>query len=269
MNHLNYKIIIPLLILIISIPAGYLLKEKTNKINLNQKFAPASLNHPLGTDELGRDTLLRTISALANSSTITLIASIISISIGILTGGLTGLTENKTVKYTFENILNALWALPSIPLFVAILTYFPRNTISIAISISSLTWIVPARTIRFITETEKRKLYILALKSFGYPKSIILKSLLYNIKESILISTLFTILDIIITESTLSFLGLGLQPPEPSLGSMIFNALNYLNQSPLLFIAPFLTLIFLLLLLFIIINKLQEVLKNVSIPISI
>jgi peptide/nickel transport system permease protein len=269
MKALNYKIISLFIVLIISIPAGYLLKEKAIQINLDSKFAPTSLHHPLGTDELGRDILARTICALGNSASIILIASLLSISFGITIGGIVGLTENKIAKYIFENTFNALWALPGIPLFVAILTYFPRNIISISLTISTLTWIVPARTIRFIIESEKRKLYVYALKSFGYPKKTILKFILYNIKESIIISTLFTILDIIITESTISFLGLGLQPPEPSLGSMIYNSLNYLNQAPLLFISPFLTLIFLLISLFLFISKTQEVSKNVSISIPV
>jgi peptide/nickel transport system permease protein len=261
MKFLIYKILF--LILVLSILGSLILKENSKKINLDLKFKGPSFEHPLGTDELGRDIFLRTITALGNSSLIVLIASFISIFFGILIGGITGISENKKIKYIFENTFNLLWALPGIPFFVAILTYFPRNIFSVAITISTLAWIVPARTLRFIIESEKRKLYVLALKSFGYSKLDLIKFIIYNIKEPFILSTLFTFIDILVTELSLSFLGLSIQPPEPSLGSMIYNSINYLNKSIFLFIAPFGALIFLLISLFSIINEIQKSKYNI------
>lgn len=252
-----YIIIIALSTLLLLIPVKNLYYEKAILINVSEQFKSPSLKYPLGTDELGRNLLFRNIVALSNTARVILLTLLLILPISTLIGSLAGFSENKIFKHIAENLFNLTWSIPGIPLFIAVLTYFPKNLISISIAIASITWVPIARTIRFTIESEKNKPYILALKAFGFPKSKIIFTLIFNLKTPITISIISTMLDIFTAESTLSFLGLGIQPPEPSLGSMIYYSLNFIPQAPWIIIPPLTITAFIIIFLISSLNKIR------------
>ncbi len=212
--------------------------ENAMRIDTEKRFSAPSLENPFGTDELGRDYFSRVMVGLSNTLSIGVISLLFSSGLGILVGGISGMVKSRFVKYFSENIFNIIWAVPGIPLFVAIFSYFPRSIFTISLAIALFSWVPVARMTRFLIEAEKEKLYTLTLKAFGFPYLKVAAAIFNNIKMPVLISILSISLDLIVAESTLSFLGLGIQSPEPSLGQMINTSLNYIAQAPWLFLFP-------------------------------
>lgn len=258
MKKYKIQIIAVVLFLLLLMPAKNLFYEDAVSVNIARRFEPPSLKYPLGTDELGRNLLPRNIVALSNTARIIILSLLIILPISLIIGSVSGFPEKKIFKYLADNLFNLTWSIPGIPLFIAILAYFPKNFLSISIAITSVSWVTVARTIRFTIESEKNKEYILALKSFGYPEKKIIFFALKNLEAPIIVSIISTITDIFVAESTLSFLGLGIQPPEPSLGLMIYQSLNYISEAPWIFISPLTITIFIIIFLTRAINKIKK-----------
>lgn len=253
-----YKLILLFILLFVVIFGRDLFYEKAIRVDLKKRFISPSLETLFGTDELGRDYFSRVIVGLSNTLRIGIISLLFSSLLGILVGIISGMVKSRFIKYLSENIFNIIWAVPGIPFFVAIFSYFPKSIFTISLAIALFSWVPVARMTRFLIESEKEKLYTLTLKAFGFSNFKITMEIFHNIKMPVFISILSISLDLIVAESTLSFLGLGIQPPEPSLGHMINTSLNYIAQAPWLFLFPNLFLILIISGLLKLINKLGK-----------
>ena len=209
-----------------------------NEIDLANTYAGISMEHPLGTDSLGRDTMTRMIygaqiSLLVSFSGVAL-GAIAGVILGVISGYFGGATD--TLISRFLDILMAFPGLLLAILVVSILGNGLVNTI-LAISIYSIPSI--ARLVRGIVITLKRREFVQACKTFGASSlRIIANHILPNCSSLIIVDITLSLGTAILTSSSLSFLGLGVQPPTAEWGSMLNTARDALRMQPLAAVVP-------------------------------
>lgn len=175
----------------------------------------------LGTDAFGRDMLSRIIIGTRVSMMVGLVAVIISLTIGILFGALAGYYKGKT-DAAIMWLINVTWSIPTLLLVFAITLALGKGFWQIFIAVGLTLWVSVARLVRGQVMAVKELEYVQAARALGYKDSrIILKHILPNIIGPILVVAAGNFATAIIIEAGLSFLGIGVQPPQPSWGLMI------------------------------------------------
>ena len=249
-----------LMILIILLAPMYehLREADSTQVDLFNRFLGPSGTYILGTDELGRDLMLRLLNGGQVSLSIGLIASIIAGSIGTVLGLTSGYFGGKidSIIMRFADTIISLPLLPLLIVFTAIdlsklgipQTYIDMpffSTFKIIIIISIVGWPTIARLVRASTLAVREDDFIQVALAQGYgPMRIMFKHILPNVTSPIIVATTLSIGNIILFESVLSFLGLGIQPPVASWGNMLTGAQDLIYEDPKLAIWPG-TLIFL------------------------
>ena len=207
-----------------------------------------SFRFPLGTDQLGRDMLSRMLLAGRISLAVGFVAMIIAIVFGTLVGVLAGYF--KRLDGPLMRLTDMFLALPLIPLLLVLVMLFRDRVASIigpelgaftlivfAIGITS--WMQAARIVRGEVLALKEREYVLAARSIGAaPRRIILRHILPNVISPVMVAATLGIADAIITESVLSFLGLGFPPDFPTWGRLLFDGLSYMQVYPIRVIWP-------------------------------
>ena len=175
----------------------------------------------LGTDAFGRDMLSRLIIGTRVSMMVGLIAVIISLTIGILLGAVAGYYKGK-VDAAIMWLINVTWSIPTLLLVFAITLALGKGFWQIFIAVGLTLWVSVARLVRGQVMAVKELEYVQAAKALGYKDNrIIFKHILPNIIGPILVVAAGNFATAIIIEAGLSFLGIGVQPPQPSWGLMI------------------------------------------------
>ncbi|MCA1668687.1 MAG: ABC transporter permease [Thermomicrobia bacterium] len=211
--------------------------DPTQKNTRNLLKAP-TFQHPLGTDELGRDTLSRVIYGARISLEVGVIAVGISLVIGVLLGLVAGYTGGATDAIIMR-IMDGLLAFPALVLALAITAMLgpSLNNVMLAIGITGIPSF--ARLVRGQVLTTKRLEYVQAAQSVGASDwRLMLRHILPNILAPIIVQASISVAAAILAEAGLSFLGLGIQPPTASWGSMLNVAKGYLGRTAWLAIAP-------------------------------
>lgn len=208
--------------------------------------------HYLGTDELGRDVLMRLIYGARISISIGLLVAFISAIIGLCMGSLAGY-YGGVLDSALMRITDSMLSLPFIPvliLFAAadikqipVLGFFIRgeneSIAKMIVVLCLFSWMVPARLVRASILSVKEKEFVFAAKTLGANDfRIILQHITPNILAPLLVAVTLGVGQSIIFEAALSFLGLGVQPPTPTWGNMLFNAQEIIHEAPLLAIFP-------------------------------
>jgi peptide/nickel transport system permease protein len=205
----------------------------------NLKIAKKDLEHQkpilftfyLGTDPLGRDILSRLIIGTRYSVGISLIAIFFTIFLGVVLGLIAGYFEGFLDDW-ISWLMNVLWALPSTLLALAIAFVIGKGFFTLVIAISSVLWIDIARLVRLETLRLKENDYIKAAQTLGFSQwRIIFVHLFPNLIPSIMVISFSTFTTALILEGSLSFLGLGVTPPAPSWGTLIFDGFYYIALS--------------------------------------
>lgn len=231
------------LAIIITVFLGpYVWTIDASTIDIRARNQGSSLVHPFGTDQLGRDTLARMIAGGQTSISVGLAAMVLSLFLGSMIGVMAGFF--KKLDGPLMRLTDLFLALPLLPLLLVMMLLFrePLNAafgpetgifILIVTAIGVTSWMPTARIVRGDVLALKEREFILAARSIGTKNSkIISRHILPNVLSPILVSATLGIANAIITESALSFLGLGFPPDFPTWGRLLYDATDYLQQFP-------------------------------------
>ena len=247
---------IVLAILILAAIFANLSPYDPEKSDIKNRFQPPSLQHPFGTDGLGRDLMTRALYGGRVSMSVGLMVVAITISIGVPVGSIAGF-YGGWIDTILMGIIDATLSLPSL-MFMILLSAILRETdlpfvksnsvMTIAVVLGVLSWPTVARLVRAVFLTVRELEYVKAAEALGASDSrIILREVLPNGFGPIIVESTLGMGYAIMEESGLSFLGFGIMPPTPSWGNMLNDAQAHLTQYPWLAIFPglmiFLTII--------------------------
>jgi oligopeptide transport system permease protein len=205
--------------------------------------APGVSGHLIGADSLGRDLLARLFAGLGVSLGIGVVATAVSLIIGVAWGATAGYLGGK-VDEVMMRVVDTLYSLPFIFFVILLMVVFGKNIFLIFLAIGAVEWLTMARIVRGQTLSLKQKEFIEAARAAGLSKTaIILRHIVPNLLGPVVVYVTLTIPAIIIAESFLSFLGLGVQAPMASLGTLIANGASDMEMAPWLLIYPSATMI--------------------------
>lgn len=229
--------------IVLSVILGPLLWPfEPNAIDIRSRNQGPSLLHPFGTDQLGRDTFSRMIAGGRTSITVGLAAMFLALILGTLIGVIAGYF--KKLDGILMRFTDLFLSLPLLPLLLLMMflfreplsvSYGPEKGMFILIvfAIGVTSWMPTARIVRGDVLALKQREFVMAARSIGTPdQKIILRHILPNILSPILVSATLGIANAIITESALSFLGLGFPPDFPTWGRLLNDAVDYLQLHP-------------------------------------
>ena len=231
------------LMLTVAVFADVLRPYSITALDLSARLRPPVLfggvyAHPLGTDELGRDVLSRLIVSIRISLMIafgaTAVGMLLGTTLGLLSAHLGGLAEQAVLM-----LVDVQAALPFLILALAVLAFF-GNSLPLLIGLLGLHgWERHARISRGLALAAESQGYIVAVRQLGVaPRAIYLRHILPNIAATLIVSATLAFPDIILLESGLSFLGLGVQPPMSSLGNMVGYGRGYISAAPWILLTP-------------------------------
>lgn len=208
--------------------------------------APPSATHWFGTDDNGRDLFVRTLYGMRISLLVGLCATLVSIIIGVTYGAVSGyfggITDSLMMRF-----VDVLYALPFMFFVILLMVFFGRNIYLMFAAIGAVEWLTMARIIRGQTLGLRRQEFVQAAQVLGVKSSAILRRhILPNTVGTIAVYVTLTIPASILTESFLSFLGLGVQEPMTSLGVLISEGANQMESSPWMLFFPAILLALLL-----------------------
>ncbi|MES2823764.1 MAG: ABC transporter permease [Pseudomonadota bacterium] len=210
--------------------------------NLELGATPPSALHWLGTDVLGRDQLTRIMYGSRVSLMVGFIATAVALLIGVLWGAIAGFLGGR-VDAIMMRIVDALYALPFTIFIILLTVIFGSSMLLLFLAIGAVEWLTMARIVRGQVLTIKGQEFVEAAITMGLsPWQIITRHLIPNVLGPIIVYTTLTIPSVILLESFLSFLGLGIQPPQSSWGSLISGGTETMEEYPWLLIFPGLAL---------------------------
>ncbi len=249
------------LIILLSIFA-FLSPFPPNKVDVLNVLQGPSSKHIFGTDELGRDYLTRALYGGRVSLTVGILAMLISTSIGVLVGTVSGYFGGRIDNFLMR-VVDIISSIPWMILVTVVSIYLTPGLKAIILVIGLFTWMSTARMVRAETLSIKEREYVLYAKSSGQSmRKIIWKHIIPAVIPTFIVASTVSIANAILMESALSFLGLGIQQPLSSWGSMLQNAQGNLGNAPYMAILPGL-LIVLTVFSF---NKLGDILRAIVEP---
>jgi oligopeptide transport system permease protein len=183
--------------------------------------SPPSSDHLLGTDTLGRDLLTRMMYGSRISLMVGFLATSVALIIGVIWGTIAGFSGGKTDAIMMR-IVDTLYGIPFIILIILLMVIFGRNLVLLFLAIGAVEWLTMARIVRSQVLNLSRQEFILSAEAMGVSKlNIIFRHLIPNAMGPVIVYATLTVPQIMLLESFLSFLGLGVQPPLSSWGLLI------------------------------------------------
>lgn len=226
------------LVALIGIFAPWIAPYDPYEGNIIMKFAPYSLQHPLGTDHLGRDILSRLIYGIRPTLFLSLITTLATIGLGALMGLISGYFRG-IIDEIIMRIVDMMLSFPSQIMIFAVIALLGVNVQNIIIANVFIKWAWYARMIRTNVMKYRDRNFVLYSRSIGSSESYILgRHLLPSIASEMAVLASLDVGWTIINISTLSFLGLGIQAPLPEWGAMLNEAKNVLTVNPIQMFAP-------------------------------
>jgi oligopeptide transport system permease protein len=204
--------------------------------------------HWLGTDRLGRDLFVRTLSGVRLSLVLAILASAVSLVIGVLWGAVAGLAGGR-IDGAMMRFVDVLYSLPYLFVVIILTTLFTRGSlIVLALALAAVGWLTTARIVRAQTLALKRREFLEAARALGVPPhSVLLRHIVPNVLGPVAVYATLIVPQMILFESFLSFLGLGVQEPQASLGNLILAGAQEMESAPWMLLVPAAALVLLLL----------------------
>lgn len=217
-------------------PYGYEVQD------LDLGASPPSAEHWLGTDVFGRDTLTQIMYGGRVSLAVGFIATAVALLIGVTWGAIAGYVGGR-VDAVMMRIVDIMYALPFIIFIVLLMVVFGRNVLLLFLAIGAVEWLTMARIMRSQVQSLRQQEFVEAAISLGLsPSAIIRRHIIPNALGPIIVYTTLTIPSVMLLEAFLSFLGLGIQPPQTSWGLLISHGAETMEEYPWLLTFPGLAL---------------------------
>jgi oligopeptide transport system permease protein len=205
---------------------GFLWGYDAHTQNLAYGPQPPSLQHPFGTDFYGRDLLVRVLTGARVSLSVGVLAALVAASIGTIYGAVSSYNGGLVDSFMMR-IVDILYALPYMFLVIILVTILGKSLLLLFLALGAVGWLLTARVVRGQVMSLKEQDFVLAARSLGTTsRGIIFRHLIPNTLGPVIVTFTLTVPSMILQEAFLSFLGLGVQPPQPSLGSLINDGAN-------------------------------------------
>jgi oligopeptide transport system permease protein len=202
------------------------------------RAAPLTPGHPLGTDGVGRDLLARTLVGTRITLLVAIAAALTSLVIGTLWGATAGWIGGR-VDEVMMRIVDALYALPFMFIVILLMVLFGRSILLVFLGIGAVEWLTMARVVRGQTMALKARGFVVAAQAAGVPRPLIVaRHVLPNLAGVALAYLVLTVPQVVMVESFLSFLGLGVQEPLTSLGILVKEGADEMETAPFALILP-------------------------------
>ncbi|MGN6759324.1 MAG: ABC transporter permease [Thermomicrobiales bacterium] len=231
-------LIVVVIFCLMAIFAPLLARQSIDYQDALSLYQPPSRAHVMGTDQLGRDVLSRVIWGSRVSLLVGLVAQLIVLAIGVPVGALAGFFGGKT-DLVLMRFVDVMYAFPQLLFVILLLSMWGRGLTNIFIAIGLTGWVTLARLVRAQFLALREKDYVLAARSIGATNSrLMLRHLLPNTLTPIIVALTFGIPTAIFTEAFLSFINVGISPPQTSWGLMVGENQSYLRSYPWMLVWP-------------------------------
>lgn len=225
-------------LMIICYLAPFIAPFEFDAIDLSNIRKPPNSIHLLGTDALGRDLLTRLLYGGRISISIGLTAALLGTTLGTLVGSVSGYYGGR-IDNLLMRLTDLAYSIPTLPLIIVIGAYSNTQAVGIVLIIGGFSWMQTARVVRGAILSVKENEYVTAAMALGArDRLVIIRHILPNIVNSIIVGATLGVGYAIIVESSLSFLGLGVSPPIPTWGNMLMDSQATMSTQPWLTIFP-------------------------------
>ncbi len=236
-------LLILLSVLLCAIFAGVLAPYEYTEQNVGPRFAPPSAEFWFGTDDLGRDMFSRVLFGSRIALWVACLGAVLQLTLGVSIGLMCGFF-GKWVDRVLSFLTDLTWCIPGTILALAVVTMIGKGLTNTIIAISFVAWASYARTVRAKTLSLKNMAFVETGKAFGESSpALMFRYILPNIIPSLIVMVSLNLPGTIMSTTTLSFLGLGSQPPSPDWGLAISVGIKYITRAPWLSIFPGIALV--------------------------
>lgn len=231
-------LVILIILIVASAIAPWLTSYSYEQQNLALGASPPSAEHWLGTDIVGRDLLTRLLYGGRTSFMVGICATLVALLIGVPYGAVSGFIGGRTDAFMMR-LVDILYTMPFTILVIILMVVFGRNMLLLFGAIGAIQWLVMARIIRGQVLALRKQAFVEAAEALGASRRrIIARHIIPNVLGIIIVYTTLTIPHVMLMETFLSFLGLGIQPPMSSWGLLIRDGASVMETYPWLLVSP-------------------------------
>jgi peptide/nickel transport system permease protein len=226
------------LLLLTAVFADLLASQGIDEQDLRAGLLPPSREYPLGTDEFGRDMLSRIIHGSRISLQVGVIAMVISAGVGVTLGAVAGYRGGR-LDYVIQGLVDISWAFPTVLMAIFLVAVLGPSLVNVMIAVGLVYWGGFARVVRGQVLSLREWEFVLGARAIGaHDWRIMGRHILPNVLAPVIVMATLMMADAILIEATLSFLGMGAQPPTPSWGSILASGRAYLTLAPWVTLFP-------------------------------
>jgi oligopeptide transport system permease protein len=225
-----------------SVLAPWIAPYPYDRTDLRYGPKPPSYAHLLGTDELGRDLLTRILYGARISFAVGILATLVSLTIGVAYGSVAGSSGGR-LDHLMMRVVDILYGMPFMFFVIILMVIFGRNIFNLFVALGAVQWLTMARIVRGQVMSLKAREFVLSAQAIGASASrVVTRHLLPNALGPIVVYATLTVPAVMLEEAFLSFLGLGVQPPMASWGSLASEGAAAMETYPWLILFPGLAL---------------------------
>jgi peptide/nickel transport system permease protein len=231
-------ILLGLLLVAVLVGPLFIPEDRANQAEPQQIMRSPSAQFPFGTDDVGRDIMARALYGGRISLAIGVLAAAVGIGLGLTVGAVSGY-YGRALDVVLMRLTDAVLSIPSLLLLIVLGRIFGASVLILALVIGGLSWMTVARIVRANVLSLREQDYVMAARAMGATdRGIILRHVIPNTLAPVIVAATLGVGHAILLEAGASFLGLGVQPPTASWGSMLYRAQNVLNIAPWVAIFP-------------------------------